>query len=80
MKFDSVYENKKYNLPKSYHFARIEYKDVNALVSEKIHFTNLGSVSDLVNQLDEVTKEEVWVFFEEDALIFFYRLGNMDVK
>ena len=51
IQYTYVNEGKYYNLPKSYHFYRIQYKDAIALESEKIHFENLSCVSDLIAKM-----------------------------
>lgn len=60
LKYNDVYNGEEYNLPKSYHFFRIEYKEANALINEKIHFENLDCLSKLIDKLNDTTKDELW--------------------
>ena len=59
MQYNFVNRGEHYNLPKSYYFYRIQYRDANARLSEQIHFENLTCVSDLIAIVDEATKDDI---------------------
>ena len=69
-----------HNIPLSYHFSRIQYRDANARLTEKIEFSDFSTVSDLVGKFKGKYFEEIWTLFGDEIVPFIFRLGNMDTK